>query len=50
MGAPNMGKKITISIENLRRVKQHALDTNKSLKQLVNEAITEKIQSDKKIE
>jgi hypothetical protein len=38
-----MGIKMTIEIENLRKVKQHALDTNKSLKQLINEAIKEKI-------
>ena len=39
-----MGTKITIEIDDLRKVKQHALDTNKSLKQLINEAIKEKIQ------
>ena len=38
-----MGEKTTIEIENLRDLKQHALDTNKTLKQLINEAINEKI-------
>ena len=38
-----MGEKTTIEIENIRELKQHALDTNKTLKQLINEAIIEKI-------
>ncbi len=38
-----MGEKTTIEIENLRDLKQHALDTNKTLKQIINEAINEKI-------
>jgi DUF1009 family protein len=38
-----MGEKTTIEIDNLRELKQHALDTNKTLKQLINEAINEKI-------
>jgi hypothetical protein len=38
-----MGEKTTIEIDNIRELKQHALDTNKTLKQLINEAINEKI-------
>ena len=38
-----MGEKTTIEIDNIRDLKQHALDTNKTLKQLINEAINEKI-------
>ena len=38
-----MGEKTTIEIDNIRDLKQHALDTNKTLKQLINEAISEKI-------
>ncbi len=38
-----MGEKTTIEIDNIRELKQHALDTNKTLKQLINEAIEEKI-------
>lgn len=38
-----MGEKTTIEIENMRELKQHALDTSKTLKQIINEAIVEKI-------
>lgn len=38
-----MGEKTTIEIEKMRELKQHALDTNKTLKQIINEAIIEKI-------
>lgn len=38
-----MGEKTTIEIDKIRELKQHALDTNKTLKQLINEAIEEKI-------
>ena len=38
-----MGEKTTIEIERMRELKQHALDTNKTLKQIINEAIEEKI-------
>lgn len=38
-----MGEKTTIEIDNIRELKQHALDTSKTLKQLINEAINEKI-------
>ena len=38
-----MGEKTTIEIEKMRELKQHALDTNKTLKQIINEAIDEKI-------
>jgi len=37
----------TIEIENLQALKQHALDTRKTLKQLINEAIEEKIQRER---
>ncbi|WP_455392422.1 hypothetical protein [[Eubacterium] cellulosolvens] len=43
-----MGEKTTIEIDNIRDLKQHALDTNKTLKQLINEAIMEKIQRERK--
>jgi len=42
-----MGEKTTIEIENLQALKQHALDTRKTLKQLINEAIEEKIQRER---
>ena len=42
-----MGEKTTIEIDNIRDLKQHALDTNKTLKQLINEAIIEKIQRER---
>ena len=42
-----MGEKTTIEIDNIRELKQHALDTNKTLKQLINEAIEEKIQRER---
>ena len=42
-----MGEKTTIEIENLQILKQHALDTRKTLKQLINEAIEEKIQRER---
>ena len=42
-----MGEKTTIEIENLQALKQHALDTRKTLKQLINEAIAEKIQRER---
>jgi hypothetical protein len=42
-----MGEKTTIEIDNIRELKQHALDTNKTLKQLINEAIWEKIQRER---
>ena len=42
-----MGEKTTIEIDNIRELKQHALDTNKTLKQLINEAIDEKIQRER---
>ena len=42
-----MGEKTTIEIDNIRELKQHALDTNKTLKQLINEAINEKIQRER---
>ena len=42
-----MGEKTTIEIDKIRELKQHALDTNKTLKQLINEAIDEKIQRER---
>jgi hypothetical protein len=42
-----MGEKTTIEIDNIRELKQHALDTNKTLKQLINEAIIEKIERER---
>ena len=42
-----MGEKTTIEIDNLRELKQHALDTNKTLRQLINEAISEKIERER---
>ncbi len=42
-----MGEKTTIEIENLQALKQHALDTRKTLKQLINEAIEEKIERER---
>ena len=42
-----MGEKTTIEIDNIRELKQHALDTNKTLKQLINEAINEKIERER---
>ena len=42
-----MGEKTTIEIDNIRDLKQHALDTNKTLKQLINETIIEKIQRER---
>ena len=42
-----MGEKTTIEIDNIRELKQHALDTSKTLKQLINEAINEKIQRER---
>jgi hypothetical protein len=42
-----MGEKTTIEIDNIRELKQHALDTNKTLKQLINEAIDEKIRRER---
>jgi hypothetical protein len=42
-----MGEKTTIEIDNLQALKQHALDTRKTLKQLINEAIEEKIQRER---
>lgn len=42
-----MGEKTTIEIDNIRELKQHALDTNKTLKQLINEAILEKIERER---
>jgi hypothetical protein len=44
-----MGEKTTIEIDNIRELKQHALDTNKTLKQLINEAIMEKIQRERQL-
>jgi hypothetical protein len=44
-----MGEKTTIEIENLRDLKQHALDTNKTLKQIINEAINEKIMRERQL-
>ena len=44
-----MGEKTTIEIDNLRELKQHALDTNKTLKQLINEAIIEKINRERQL-
>jgi hypothetical protein len=43
-----MGEKTTIEIENMRELKQHALDTDKTLKQIINEAISEKIVRERK--
>jgi hypothetical protein len=43
-----MGEKTTIEIENMRELKQHALDTDKTLKQIINEAISEKIARERK--
>ena len=42
-----MGEKTTIEINNIRELKQHALDTNKTLRQLINEAIAEKIERER---
>jgi len=44
-----MGEKTTIEIDNIRELKQHALDTNKTLKQLINEAIIEKINRERQL-
>lgn len=43
-----MGEKTTIEIDKMRELKQHALDTNKTLKQIINEAIWEKITRERK--
>jgi hypothetical protein len=43
-----MGEKTTIEIEKMKELKQHALDTDKTLKQIINEAIEEKITRERK--
>jgi len=42
-----MAEKTTVEIEDMRRLKQYALDCGKSLKQVINEALDEKIQRDR---
>lgn len=41
-----MGEKTTVEIDDIMALKQHALDTNKTMKQIINEAIAEKIKKE----